>query len=250
MQESRRTIRTLAVAVVLAAVTLGPARVAAQGTTAAIAGFVTDESKASLPGATVTVKAADTGQTRVLTTDEQGRYRADALEPGKYAVTVELSGFRTAQYADVTLSIGAAATLNVQLQIGGVSEKVVVTGDATFAATKQSSVTALVDQSQIRDLPLNGRDFSQLTLLQLGVTSSPTTSQTVDRGMGTQVSIAGSRPNQISYQLDGADVNTQGNGSPGSAAGGMLGVDTVREFQVSSSYSAESAARAAASSSR
>src|SRR5260221_11478902 len=58
--------------------------------------------------------------------------------------------------------------------------------------------------------------------------------------MGTQVSIAGSRPNQISYQLDGADVNTQGNGSPGSAAGGLLGVDTVREFQVLvNNYSAE-----------
>ncbi len=155
-------------------------------------------------------------------------------------MTVELSGFRTAQYQDVTLSVGQAAVLNVQMQIGGITEQVVVTGDATLVATRQSSVTALVDQSQIRELPLNGRDFSQLTLLQLGVTSSPSTQQQVDRGMGTQVSIAGARPNQISYQLDGADANTQGNGSPGSAAGGLLGVDTVREFQVLvNNYSAE-----------
>ena len=205
-----------------------------------IAGFVTDESKGALPGATVTVKDVDTSQSRVVTTDEQGRYRVDALIPGKYAVTVELSGFRTAQYEDVALSVGEAAVLNVQMQIGGMTERVVVTGDATMAATRQSSMTALVDQRQIRELPLNGRDFTQLTLLQLGVTSSPSTAQAVDRGMGTQVSVAGARPNQISFQVDGADVNTQGNGAPGSAAGGMLGVDTVREFQVLvNNYSAE-----------
>jgi len=231
-------IRTLAIAAAVLAATAAVA--VAQGTTGALAGFVTDESKAALPGATVTIKAVDTGQSRVLVTDPQGRYRADALVPGKYAVTVELSGFRTAQYQDVNLSVGAAATLNVQMEIGGVTERVVVSGDATLVATRQSSVTALVDQSQIRELPLNGRDFSQLTLLQLGVTASPSSQQQVDRGMGTQVSIAGARPNQISYQLDGTDANTQGNGSPGSAAGGLLGVDTVREFQVLvNNYSAE-----------
>jgi hypothetical protein len=230
--------RTVAIVAAISWATLGVA--AAQGTTASIAGFVTDESKAALPGATVTVKDVETGQSRVMTTDEQGRYRADALVPAKYAVTVELSGFRTAQYQDVTLSVGQAAVLNVQMQIGGVTERVLVTGDATLVATRQSSVGALVDQSQIRELPLNGRDFSQLTLLQLGVTSSPSSQQQVDRGMGTQVSIAGARPNQISYQLDGTDANTQGNGSPGSAAGGLLGVDTVREFQVLvNNYSAE-----------
>jgi hypothetical protein len=230
--------RTLALAVAVLCATA--AVVTAQGTTASIAGFVTDESKAALPGATVTVKDVETGQSRVLVTDEQGRYRADALAPGKYALTVELSGFRTAQYQDVNLSVGQAATLNVLMQIGGVTERVVVTGDATLVATRQSSVSALVDQSQIRELPLNGRDFSQLTLLQLGVTASPSSQQQVDRGMGTQVSIAGARPNQISYQLDGTDANTQGNGSPGSAAGGLLGVDTVREFQVLvNNYSAE-----------
>src|SRR5262249_8364611 len=69
---------------------------------------------------------------------------------------------------------------------------------------------------------------------------SPSTQRQVDRGMGTQVSIAGARPNQVSYQLDGTDANTQGNGSPGSAAGGLLGVETVREFQgLVNNYSAE-----------
>src|SRR5262249_22117399 len=75
-----------------------------QGTTGSLSGVVTDESKGALPGATVTVKDLDTGQSRALTTDEQGRFRADALAPGKYAVTVELSGFRTAEYTSLNVS--------------------------------------------------------------------------------------------------------------------------------------------------
>jgi outer membrane receptor protein involved in Fe transport len=213
---------------------------AAQGTTGSISGFVTDATHAAVPGATVTVRHVDTDQKRVVVTDASGRYRAQALAPGKYELTVELQGFRTAQHSDLSLSVGQESVVNVQLELGALDERVVVTGEAALVSTHQSSVAALVDEKQIRELPLNGRDFSQLTLLQPGVTSSPSTQRQVDRGMGTQVSIAGARPNQISYQLDGTDANTQGNGSPGSAAGGLLGVETVREFQVLvNNYSAE-----------
>src|SRR2546426_3425832 len=213
---------------------------AAQGTTGSISGFVTDATHAAVPGATVTVRHVETDQKRVVVTDAGGRYRAQALAPGKYELTVELQGFRTAQHSDLSLSVGQDSVVNVQLELGALSERVVVTGEAALVSTRQSSVAALVDEKQIRELPLNGRDFSQLTLLQPGVTSSPSTQRQVDRGMGTQVSIAGARPNQISYQLDGTDANTQGNGSPGSAAGGLLGVETVREFQVLvNNYSAE-----------
>ncbi|PYR56071.1 MAG: hypothetical protein DMF85_17680 [Acidobacteria bacterium] len=212
----------------------------AQTTTGSIAGIVTDNTKAALPGATVTIRQVETAQSRVIVTDGSGRYRAPALEPGHYNITVELSGFRTAEFSNISLSVGENAAVDVQLELGGVTERVVVNADAAVVKTKESSIAGLVDQQQIRELPLNGRDFSQLTLLQLGVTASPSTPQAVDRGMGTQVSVAGARPNQISFQVDGADVNTQGNGSPGSAAGGMLGVDTVREFQVLvNNYSAE-----------
>ena len=220
--------------------TLARAGLDAQGTTGSISGFVTDETGAALPGATVTIRDADTDQKRVLVADGAGRYRAQQLAPGDYEVTVELQGFRTARLADVPLTIGQDAVVNVRLKVGGIDEQVIVTAEASMVNTRQSSVAALVDEKQIRELPLNGRDFSQLTLLQAGVTASPSTQQQVDRGMGTQVSIAGARPNQISYQIDGTDSNTQGNGSPGSAAGGLLGVETVREFQVLvNNYSAE-----------
>ena len=219
---------------------LAGGRAAAQGTTGSISGFVTDETTAALPGATVTIRQTETDQKRVVVTDSGGRYRGPGLSPGKYEITVELQGFRTAQHSNLTLSVGQDQVVNIQMQLGGLDERVVVTGEAALVSTHQSSVSALVDEKQIRELPLNGRDFSQLTLLQPGVIASPSTQRQVDRGMGTQVSIAGARPNQISYQLDGTDANTQGNGSPGSAAGGLLGVETVREFQVLvNNYSAE-----------
>jgi Carboxypeptidase regulatory-like domain/TonB dependent receptor-like, beta-barrel/TonB-dependent Receptor Plug Domain len=212
----------------------------AQGTTGSISGFITDDTHAALPGATVTVRHIDTDQKRVVVTDGAGRFRAQELAPGRYEVAVELQGFRTARTPPFALTVGQDATVNLQMKVGGLDEQVTVTGEATQVNMRQSSVAMLVDEKQIRELPLNGRDFSQLTLLQPGVTASPSTQQQVDRGMGTQVSIAGARPNQISYQLDGTDANTQGNGSPGSAAGGLLGVETVREFQVLvNNYSAE-----------
>jgi outer membrane receptor protein involved in Fe transport len=230
-------IRTcLAIALWSAAVATG----VAQGTTGSVSGFITDDTNAALPGATVTVRHVETDQKRVLVTDAAGRYRAQALSPGRYELSVELQGFRPARYPDLQLTVGQDAVLSIQLKIGGVDEQVTVVGESSMVNMRQSSVAALVDEKQIRELPLNGRDFSQLTLLQPGVTASPSTQQQVDRGMGTQVSIAGARPNQISYQLDGTDANTQGNGSPGSAAGGLLGVETVREFQVLvNNYSAE-----------
>src|SRR5438046_3751598 len=234
---ARSRVRTmLAIAVMIARAPL----LSAQGTTGSISGFVTDDTSGALPGATVTVRHVETDQKRVVVTDGDGRYRAQQLAPGPYEVSVELQGFRTARVTDLTLTVGQDAGVNMQLKVGGLDEQVTVTGEASLVNMRQSSVAALVDEKQIRELPLNGRDFSQLTLLQPGVTASPSTQQQVDRGMGTQVSIAGARPNQISYQIDGTDANTQGNGSPGTAAGGLLGATTVREFRVLvNNYSAE-----------
>jgi len=229
----------LALVAILALMPVALAR-AAQVTTATLSGIITDDTGGALPGATVTIRALETDAVRVLTTDPEGRYRAVALEPGSYDVSVELQGFQTTRLPGIKLSIGRNLTLNVTVGVGRVEDVVTVSGEASVIDTTRSSVSAVVDAQQIRDLPLNGRDFSQLTLLQPGVLASPTTVRQVDRGMGTQVSIAGARPNQINYQLDGTDVNFQGNGSPGSAAGGLLGVETVREFQVLiNNYSAE-----------
>jgi hypothetical protein len=211
----------------------------AQVTTATLQGTVNDQTGAALPGANVTAKQQETGRTRAVVSDAHGRYQVIALEPGTYDLTVELSGFQTTLRRGIALSLGETTVVDVMLGVGS-AEQVEVSARAPLVETTSSSVSSLVDEKQIRDLPLNGRDFSQLTLLQPGVISVPTAGKSLDRGMGTQISVAGARPNQVSYLLDGTDVNDQGNQSPGSAAGGLLGVDTVREFRVlTNTYSAE-----------
>src|SRR6266508_2345320 len=156
---------------------------AAQETGATLAGMVIDGTKASLPGATVTIRHLDTGTRRVIVTDDQGRFQAPALEPGTYDMTVELAGFQTVVREGLVLNVGQRAVVNISMQVGQIGEKIVVTGATPLVETTRSGLTALVEERQIRDLPLNGRDFSQLTLLQPGIVASVTTDRTLDRGM-------------------------------------------------------------------
>lgn len=219
--------------------TLAP-RASAQTTTGTLAGTVSDETGAALPGVTVVIKNVDTGTTRSLTTGGSGRYRASALEPGSYEVSATLSGFQTNVRRALALTMGQEINVTQVLGVGEMSEEVIVVAEADLVDTTSSTLAQLVDQRQIRELPLNGRDFSELALTSIGVVQSPTTDRSLVRGMGTQFSVGGARPNMVSYLLDGTDVADQGGQSPGSAAGGLLGVETIREFQViTNNYGAE-----------
>lgn len=173
----------IVIAALAALVSAAPS--AAQVTTGTLTGIVTDQTGGTLPGATVAVRNTETEVTRTITTDGDGRYSAQALEPGTYEVTVELQGFQKVRRGDIQLSVGQSLSLDITLGVGKMEDVVTVTGEASLIDTTRSSVAAVVDARQIRELPLNGRDFSQLTLLQPGVLASPTTSRQVDRGMGT-----------------------------------------------------------------
>src|SRR5438477_1277164 len=136
---ARRTVwMMLAIAVVIAQAPL----LSAQGTTGSISGFVTDDTSAALPGATVTVRQVETDQQRVVVTDGAGRYRAQQLVPGQYEVSVELQGFRTARVPDLTLTVGQDAVVDVQMKVGGVDEQVVVSGESALVNMRQSSIAA------------------------------------------------------------------------------------------------------------
>ncbi len=235
-----RTSRVAFVSLLLACLggAVGPAF--AQSTGGTINGTITDDTGAALPGVSIGIKRVETGTLRNLVTDPRGKYTAPSLEPGSYEVTAELQGFNTAVRKDLRLTLGSELTVNLQLGIGALQEEVVVTGEAQLVETTRSTVANFVDEKQIRELPLNGRDFSELALQGVGVVQTPTVDRSLLRGMGTQFSVGGARPNQVSYLLDGTDIADQGGQSPGSAAGGMLGVETVREFQViTNNYSAE-----------
>ncbi len=211
-----------------------------QTTTGSILGTVSDETGGIVPGAAVTVFNSDTGGTRSMETDAQGRYRATNLTLGGYEVSVALAGFRTSVRSGITLTVGAEVVVDLTLSIGAVSERVEVTAEAPLVQTTGSTVSGLVDTQQIQDLPLNGRSFEGLALLQDGVTPFYRGTQSTESGAGFKFSVSGSRANANSFLLDGTIINDAQNFSPGSAANVMLGVETLREFRVlTSTYSAE-----------
>ena len=213
----------------------------AQVTTGTFSGTVRDSTGGVLPGVTVTFKHLDTGAVRVAVTDGNGAYRAPNLSLGAYEVNAALEGFQTEVRHGVELTIAREAVVEFILNVGEMSERVEVTSEAPMVNTSGSSVAGLVTEQAIHDLPLSGRDFVQLALLEPGVLRVTNTDNTVIKGFGTRTTFAGSRPRQNTFLMDGNNVNNQTNFAvPGSVAGVVMGVDTVREFQVLvGSYSAE-----------
>src|SRR2546426_7699149 len=157
---------------------------------------------------------------------------------------LSLAGFSEEIASGITVSVGSQVTVNLQMKLGSVNEQVVVTGVATLVDTKSSTLSGVVGEPAIRDLPLNGRDWTQLATLEPGVATVRSqmglSSERGQRGLGTQMTISGGRPQQNNYRLDGVNINDYSNGGPGSVLGLNLGVDAVAEFSVlTSNYSAE-----------
>ncbi len=214
----------------------------AQVNSGTISGLVRDDSEAVIPGATVTIRNIDTGISRTVITDDQGRYRASNVALGNYEVQAAQTGFQKEVRTGVGVAVGQEAVVNLTLRVGDVTQSVEVRSEALAVDTTSAAITGLVDDKTIRDLPLNGRSFDQLVLLQVGTVQfrrSPTGVNNFNGG-GSKVSISGARPQQNSFLLDGTDVNDYRNTMPGSVAGVFLGVETVREFRVlTNSYGAE-----------
>ena len=218
---------------------IGVSLVSAQVDTGTISGTVQDASAGVIVGAEVTVRNLDTGTARTLTTDAGGRYTAPDLPVGNYEVQARHTGFQTEARIGITLTVGREAVVNLNLKVGQLSEKILVTGEAPLVETTTSAMSALVDQRTIRDLPLNGRSYDQLALIQPGVVSmgAGQASAAFDFGTGTRFSVTGSRPYANSFLLDGTDINDHANGTPGGAAGTNLGVDGIQEFKINTSVS-------------
>jgi hypothetical protein len=212
----------------------------AQTTSGSIFGTVRDESGAYLPGVTVEAKNLETGITRSVATNAEGRYSITQLSPSVYELQAALNGFRTAVHTGITLTVGQEAPLDLTLRVGEVKARVVVMGEPSLVETSRAGLSALVDDKKIRDLPLNGRSYEQLVLLQPGVVFYPNSDKALQFGAGTKFTAFGSRPHSNLFLIDGTDINDQADFTPGSAAGTLLGVETLREFQVlTSSYGAE-----------
>ena len=212
-----------------------------QTITATILGTVEDSTGAVIPGATVEVRNTDTGVTRTVEADARGNYVAPQLPLGNYQVQASSTGFKVQIRTGITLTVGQAATIDLVLEVGDVTESVTVTGEAPLVETTgMSTLGGLVTSQAVEDLPLNGRSFSQLATLQPGVVPNTQSGGEFVLGRSTKLSIGGARGSMNTYILDGTTIDDAFNSSPGGAKGFLLGVDTVREFQVLvNNYSAE-----------
>ena len=218
----------------------------AQVSGAALSGTVTDASGARIPNAEVSIQDVSTGIIRTVTTDSAGFYAMPNLLPNVYKVIVTANGFSTSEHSGITLTVGSEQVLNIRMEVGQISQRVEVKDEPPAVELATSSVGSEVDPISVRELPLNGRDWTQLALLQPGVTSMGSLQLSTNgfsrgnRGFGTQMAISGSRPQQNNFRLDGISVNDYVNSGPGSVLGIALGVDAIAEFTVlSSNYSAE-----------
>src|SRR6266404_128720 len=236
-----KTVTCLLFTWILCVCLLLAAPMRAQVAGATISGTITDPQGGALAGARVSARAAATAVTTDTTCNAEGAYNLLNLIPGDYVVSASASGFSTSE-AKVTLTVGVKQALNLTLNVGQITQVVEVTGAAPQVELESSTVTGNIQGTEVRELPLNGRDWASLATLEPGVASVRTHPQgtQASRGLGVQMTISGGRPTQNSYRLDGAIVNDYSNAGPGSVLGQNLGVDAIQEFSVlTSNYSAE-----------
>ena len=215
----------------------------AQLRTGVIVGTVTDATGGVLPGVEVTVSNVNTGQSRLLITGDEGRYRAVELDVGSYEVRAELVGFQTAVRTGLRVEVGQEALVDLNLAVGEISEEVIVTGEAPLINTTSATLSDVISEKQVHELPLNSRNLIELSLLSPGVTQARAASYTgqTTSPAAVKISMGGARIYMTGYLLDGVDITDSSRSSGvGGSAGSLFGVETVQEFNViSNNYSAQ-----------
>ena len=223
-------LRCLLAALVLL-LAAAPFASAQQADTALIVGTVSDTTGAVIPGVTVTFNHVETGTVYTSETNESGNYRSNPLRIGAYLVVIEADGFKAYSGSGINLSIGDTRQLDVSLEVGAVTEVIEVEAAAPLLQTTEASAGTVIENRQIVDLPLNGRDYLQLAVISAGTV--------VSRGQG--ISIGGQRGTEINFMIDGMDNNNQSIASQGNQKETVKpSVDAVAEFKViTNGFSAE-----------
>ncbi len=219
-----------------------------QNVGATVTGFVKDPLGAVIPGANIVVTNVATNVVRTGTSGGSGLYSIGEVPAGMYKVTITALGFSTGIISNIQLTVGGEREVDGILSVGAASDTVQVTTAPADVEIDTSIVSATVGERRIVDLPLNGRDWTQLATLQPGVsnvrsqqslTSGAGNNRGV-RGFGNQITANGHSPYENTYRIDGVNENDYSNGAPGSPAGVNLGVDAIQEFSViTTAYTAE-----------
>jgi hypothetical protein len=214
------------------------------GASATVLGTVSDSAGAVVPNASVEVKNVGTGQARQTATDAQGRYTVADLPVGNYEAQATAQGFQVTVRRGITLTVGAQTVVDFSLSVGTAQQTVTVQGDVSTVDTVTTTVASYVEQKQIQDLPLNGRNFTDLVALVPGVSSGSQIGNggaNLLYGLQNNFSVSGSRSEGQAYLLDGTDI--QGFWAHGSGSGVMgttLGIEAIAEFSVlTNTYNAQ-----------
>ena len=220
---------------VLASISMLPA----QSGTTSLRGTVIDPSSAAVTGATVTLSSPERGFSRSVTSGDSGQYEFLQLQPGKYELRVEMSGFRKAERKDISLLVDTPSTLTMKLEVGATTETVEVSGEAPVINTTDASVGNAFSENQVKSLPMEGRNVPDLLSLQAGVAytgNRPDINNAVDTRSGA---VNGARSDQSNITLDGVDVNDNNGGEAFQSVLPITG-DSVQEFRVTTAnYNAD-----------
>ena len=222
------TLRTLSLA--LAAGLLATSSSFAQDTTGAIEGDVTDKTASAIVGARIVATNLETGFSKETTTNADGFYRLLQLPVGRYSVTISDPQFAALVRQPIQVNVSQTSRVNAKLELRSLAESVTVTGDAQLVETSTNALGRIVTGSELVDLPLNGRNFTQLGLLQTGV--APLTAGVTTAGgslrQGQSYAVNGMRPEQNMYLVDGAqNVNRMDGGYAL-----KLPVEAIAEFRI------------------
>jgi outer membrane receptor protein involved in Fe transport len=233
---SARLLRSVTKLIVLCLVIFWPSNILAFDTTGTIVGTVTDTEGAVLPGATVTIKNLNTNLTREVTTNESGVFQVPLLPVGEYEIEVKAVDFNSGQNT-VVLQINQVLRVYFQLSIAAtVGEVIEVRGTESIITVDNSQQSTVIENKQIVDLPLNGRNFLQLGILIPGVVAAPGGSSAEGETESGAFSVSGQRSRAINYYLDGTDNNQIINNNTAAQAS----VDAIQEFTIlTSTFSAE-----------
>ncbi|MEO6224108.1 MAG: TonB-dependent receptor [Vicinamibacterales bacterium] len=208
-------------------------------TGATLAGVAQDATGAVLPSVQIVARQLSTGATRQATSGGDGRFTIAGLTAGNYEVRAELTGFRPLVRSGIVLTVGENAALVLKMEVGA-TEAVTVTGATSQVNTRSSELSFVVDQRTIAQIPVNGRNYTDLMSLLPGVTPFANRDNGSVVAHGVAMSVNGQDPRANVYLLDGTLLNDFTNGPAGSAASTALGMDTVQEFRLeSNSYSAQ-----------
>src|SRR6202790_644300 len=223
---------------------VNPPSLHAQTVSGTILGQIQDQQGAAIGKTEIAARNLETGAVRKTTAENNGEYRITSVPAGSYEVTASIAGFKTEVRSGIEVTVGSDIAVNFSLTVGAVNEKVEVTAEAPQVDPSSSTLSGFVNSVTIRELPLNGRDWLQLALLQPGASVNAGQQQSDGKraltGNGLAISMSGGRTTDNAFRIDGIVINDYANAGPGSSMRVNMGVDAIREFSVlTNNYSAE-----------